>query len=740
MIIETIHIDHFGAITGFECEPGPGLNIIYGENEAGKSTLAAFICFMLYGVRKQEKNRILPLGGGSAGGWMTLTANGKHYRIERTLSENGKDQLTVIDLAVNKRCPKITVPGETFCGLPDGLFRRTAYISQEEGSRVDGGIAASIENLLFSGDESQNVEKAQRKLDQLRVALLHKNRNGGRIFELQREIARLETEFSEAKQKNADRMTKQNVLERDHAAFAVNQEQRENAKKILDHAENARLLSRFDELMRTDEEYRTAAEAIRMVNTKYERNSYLPSRDYIAELHNLEDNAHSLDEEASQLRSAANQLGNSELNRDERLAFAKKVAARGGRNAILNDYDRHEETRKKYRLIGFLTLILFPLSIWFFLRSGKERMECEKLLSYFGVSDRTSLDDALTTAEKDAAVFRTLAQQVSHLMHQCEEKQAQAAVLYEKIARLTDQWGRDDLRAVYRDAERYFAESEEARCAFAAVDAKRNGILSLTDGFDEASLRAAQEELSHCDAVVNNTLPLERVRFNYDYLDKQNEALDRQIRRLETELAALRVSCADPLPIKQELDQAREELKTREMQYAAVTLAYETLEKSSQSLRESVAPRLSRDAGKLMSALTGGKYPTIGVGIEEDGFSMDYTVAGETSGPSTRDISYMSAGTLDLTYISLRLALIDLLCGTERPAAVFDESFSRLSDDRLEKMLQLISEYCIDGRQVLLLTSQKRDASLCMQLGISFTQIRMPGGTALEKQHPSDTE
>ena len=49
MIIEKINIKSFGMLTDMTLEFSPTINVIEGQNEAGKSTIAAFIKYMLYG-------------------------------------------------------------------------------------------------------------------------------------------------------------------------------------------------------------------------------------------------------------------------------------------------------------------------------------------------------------------------------------------------------------------------------------------------------------------------------------------------------------------------------------------------------------------------------------------------------------------------------------------------------------------------------------------------------------------
>ncbi len=76
MQLREIHIDGFGnffdrKISGFDS----GLNIIYGENESGKTTILEFIRRILYGLNAKKtgglKNDYQPLRGGVHGGKIT---------------------------------------------------------------------------------------------------------------------------------------------------------------------------------------------------------------------------------------------------------------------------------------------------------------------------------------------------------------------------------------------------------------------------------------------------------------------------------------------------------------------------------------------------------------------------------------------------------------------------------------------------------------------------------------------
>jgi uncharacterized protein YhaN len=146
-------------------------------------------------------------------------------------------------------------------------------------------------------------------------------------------------------------------------------------------------------------------------------------------------------------------------------------------------------------------------------------------------------------------------------------------------------------------------------------------------------------------------------------------------------------------------------------------LAIESLSNAAERLRRDVAPRLAKRASEMMSVETLGKYSRIGV---SENLSLEYGVDTEGIGNvTTREIDYLSEGTKDLAYISLRLALIEVLYLKAKPPILFDESFAHLDDTRLENTLSLIKDFSSSGSQVFIFTSQKRDRGIMQKVGES---------------------
>lgn len=93
MILRELDIDGFGVFAEQRIGRfGPGLNVVYGANEAGKSTLLAFVRALLFGFPdgRSRDNAYLPARGGAHGGRLLLeTGGGEIYRLERRPGPRG---------------------------------------------------------------------------------------------------------------------------------------------------------------------------------------------------------------------------------------------------------------------------------------------------------------------------------------------------------------------------------------------------------------------------------------------------------------------------------------------------------------------------------------------------------------------------------------------------------------------------------------------------------------------------
>ncbi len=160
-----LHIDGFGKFHHRDLSLEDGLNMIYGRNEAGKSTLHTFIRSMLFGLergrgrasRNDCYSRCIPWEGqGAYGGRMRVEHEGTVYRIERNFSREQKS-LTIVDETLGREVvPAKAFLDEMLCGLTETSYSNTISIGQLK-SATDGGMVSELRNFIANMNTSGNM-------------------------------------------------------------------------------------------------------------------------------------------------------------------------------------------------------------------------------------------------------------------------------------------------------------------------------------------------------------------------------------------------------------------------------------------------------------------------------------------------------------------------------------------------------------------------------------------------------
>lgn len=139
MIIKELKINSFGKLKNISISFDDNINVIYGENEAGKSTMESFIKIMLYGFSKRkvngesERKRYLPFDGSAIYGEMKVSNNNREYIIKRKFGVTKKEDTSlVIDALSGEEVKDINKDeiGKSFLGINRSTFEKTLFISQ----------------------------------------------------------------------------------------------------------------------------------------------------------------------------------------------------------------------------------------------------------------------------------------------------------------------------------------------------------------------------------------------------------------------------------------------------------------------------------------------------------------------------------------------------------------------------------------------------------------------------------
>lgn len=167
-----LYIKGFGKFRDTFVSFEDGLNLVYGKNEAGKSTIHTFIRGMLFGIERQRgraaKNDLYskyePWENSSTyEGQLRLESGGTIYRFERSFQKNKKEFIIVNETTGREAEPTKALLDEILCGLSETAYNNTISIGQLK-SATEGGMISELKNYIAnmntSGNMALNITKA----------------------------------------------------------------------------------------------------------------------------------------------------------------------------------------------------------------------------------------------------------------------------------------------------------------------------------------------------------------------------------------------------------------------------------------------------------------------------------------------------------------------------------------------------------------------------------------------------
>lgn len=188
MKLKRIELDGFGKLVKQVYEFGPGLNLIYGRNEAGKSTLQRSILAALYGffdagsitVAKKASMMLYEPWDSQASFGLKLTfevTEGMQYRVERTFAP--KTETRLYDLksgkSINERFTSASQGrlffAEELLGMPREVFENTSLVRQAELAALEKSASTITDTLLRLSASASQESTTSQAIELLETAL-----------------------------------------------------------------------------------------------------------------------------------------------------------------------------------------------------------------------------------------------------------------------------------------------------------------------------------------------------------------------------------------------------------------------------------------------------------------------------------------------------------------------------------------------------------------------------------------
>ncbi|MBQ7293452.1 MAG: AAA family ATPase [Clostridia bacterium] len=791
MRIDKINITEFGGLKSRSFSLQNGINVFEGRNEAGKSTVVAFIRFMLYGMPKKtasqelsDRDKGLSWDNQNAEGSMEITIPEGQFRIERkyqlkgSTSRDAIDECKIIDLATGSPVNEKDLPKKLFMGISPEVYDSTSCIRQLECSNIDGNsVRSSIENLLLSADEKIDTKKAQDSLDKFRRIFLHKNAKGGQIYELEAQKAELADVLRKAKEDAEVIIPTENAIAHLKELEETHSKNEAYTEEKIKTYENCVVLKRFEELHAEEEKINSLNAEIQELTAKRGFFGTLPSREVTEDLDASE---RALSEAASNLGVAQKELSAAETSScgDRILAELHKKIENGKKDNIIQNILKLFKKRKnavtaslffyifgglvvllgafglvapilfsepsfisnlltfiptQYTVAVFSALtavgvVLLTLGIVKSVAVSKRTKERIELFSQYGLKTQTAtLEEFEKHAEKCRENYALCVEHderfdaasgaLSAAKKAFEERMEQALnLLSETDTPVTEKKPNavcellknrcSDFREVCAEKDRLYLELQASKNMLSSI---RRSL----ESYSEQDLRSRVPEDVDVVAVVGNT-DISDLRRRYEFSKVQHDVAMQKRVSLEKELIALTAKAQDPAKLESEYGDVCKKLADCRQNYNALVMAIKAIDTASDTIRKNVTPTIRKHAGDLMGKLTAGKYSDIGL-------SADFDISVNVEG-ANKPIDALSKGTRDAAYITLRMALVALICSENPPPLTFDESFSLLDDVRTQNMLTMLYAYTQHGGQCLLFTCHKREPELLKSIG-NFNHI-----------------
>ena len=193
------HVENFGILSDFDLTFTEGLNVLCRENGFGKSTLAAFLKAMFYGLPKtrakaSERKRYDPWQGGKYGGFLEFEYRGNQYRVTRYFGKK-EDSFSLTDLTNRTESTAFSEKlGEELFQLDADSFARSTFVPQLSDREITAttSIRAKLTNLVEDTNDLNNFDTAMKKLQEYRKSLKLFKGEGGQTAQLRRECRELE--------------------------------------------------------------------------------------------------------------------------------------------------------------------------------------------------------------------------------------------------------------------------------------------------------------------------------------------------------------------------------------------------------------------------------------------------------------------------------------------------------------------------------------------------------------------
>ncbi|MDU5470293.1 MAG: AAA family ATPase [Peptoniphilus harei] len=747
MIFKELGLLNFGKFEDKKIELQDGINLIYGVNEGGKSTITNFIDGIFYGfsrdslarkVRDELFEKSRPWTSNLYRGYIILNDGEEDYRISRDFD---KDEVSILnlntgeDLSNDERnflYSRISQPGVIFFELNRKIYKSSFYLEQRLSqleSDASDELQARINNFSISEDENLDLTKVIEKMEEDLYNLGTKRRKSS-------EIGRLSDELDKISKDKANFISLKETYKNSIENYKLSKDKLKN----LEYKLKGRKLFELETLKAKLKECQTndsngendykLSELERAIEINKELGIYSSRLDDLlsTEQENFEVDL-DLEEDYKRYK---------EINREIQVLnennYSKEM------EIISWDIKNLEREIFKYILKFMSSMIIGGAVIFISLYFKKYLISIVSILfftySYFRIVKFRENKDLLNRLKNKYQDYRIKSQEKTLIKKEFDKEILEILNKYgardkKELSELFDSKLQENFKNISRNE--YTRELMEKNSL--EIEDTKKKILEHEEDLENIFNKYGVQNIKDLKTLFHYKKDDNRIseyKYRIEKLEKENlsgdlykeenieeiqEKIDKEknnILNLEGSLKTLDESLEKLRVLDERSCEITEKLEKLEYKKELLELSIEKMEDFVKSKRKNTLPLLKKEISQYLSSMTHGKYEEI---LIDDTFGIrvydkdieDYV-----------DLDSLSMGTIDQIYLAFRLSISKIISDKEIPL-VLDSHFDSYDDKRLKESLKMLESQ----QQVLIFTSTNREKEILDKNNMTYKLIKI---------------
>ena len=762
MKIKSIYISAFGGVKDLKLDLNDSFNVIYGENENGKTTVMSFIKMMFYGsdrakgdLAKSPRKKYTPWDNSQMAGSIEFEKDGKNYRLERIFGEsNSTDKVTLINTDLGTRENVSADIGTKLLGLSSAAFERSIFIGQfgfpENNANAEGEINSKLSNLALTGEEDASFDEVYKRLEKAKLALASKS---GRAGEYDKNLASLKA-LNDALLKANETQEKinfGNLKAKEIIAEIEKLQQKANKLKVtIDKEQDFRNAQKLRELLKLKSELDNITKALTLENGTVIDEMFLKKIDFcLSKINGVKAKIEALENENKAIQQGLDlALDPNKASPEKSAELEKKINALEQKQADLKakytDLENALNTKKSpnlillilgtvlglggavlctynayigaaVALIGVILCGVFTVTIT--ANSSKKKgiesellnikLELNELMTVITL-EKSNLNAITTALNSNAAMIENQQNHIKENSQKIEEHLKEKVILSGELEALLGNTGNGT------EIDSTLEELREKAATQKEIKQKINYILKDVGNI---SYEMAAQKIKEAESF-GEVQDFETIKAEYDGILEEITAKKTDATAILTEIKAAEKVMENPESLKKQIADLTAKTENQARYVADLELAMAVLTESFSEVRRSYGSVLDNKTGEIFSGITGGKYNGINVSK-----SFDISVQ-KTDIFGSFDSAYLSSGTVDQAYLSLRLALSELITDENGTLPIMlDDSLAQFDDNRQKIALEYLKKYS-NKNQIIMFTCHKYISDTAKNLGATIQNMK----------------